>query len=103
MSDTVTMALIAGLPATLTALTGLIVSLKNGRKTDLVAQQVEAAATMTTQVVAKVDDAALKQHDIHVLVNSNLTKVKEDLADAKAEIHSLRALVTSLQAPRGES
>ncbi len=82
MTDTITMALIAGLPATLTALTGLIVSIKNGRKTDA--------------VVTKVDDAAVKQQEIHTLVNSNLTKVKDDLAEAKAEITALKALVKTL-------
>lgn len=90
MTDSVLIALIAGavagIPATLTAAGGLIVSLKNGRKAD--------------QTADKVDDAAVKQEHIRELVNSNLTKVKDDLAEAKQEILSLRALISSLQ-PKG--
>ncbi len=86
MSDTVIIALIAGLPAAITALAGLVVSLKNGRKAD----------TMAT----KVDDAAVRQQEIHTLVNSNLTKVKDDLADAKAQILALKALITTMQSAR---
>lgn len=65
----VIIALMACVPATVTALAGLVVSLKNGRKADL---------------------AATKQEEIHVLVNSNLSKVKEDLEEAKREIMSLK-------------
>ncbi len=48
-------ALVAAVPVTITAIAGLLVSLRNGQKADL---------------------AAVKQQEIHVLVNSNLTKVK---------------------------
>ena len=75
MTDMVALALLAALPATLTAAAGLVVSMKNGGKADL---------------------AAVKQEQIHVLVNSNLAKVKNDLDEAKAEIRSLRDLVREL-------
>lgn len=78
----VTVALITAIPPTCVALFGLIVSLKNSKKADV--------------ITAKADEAAVKQQEIHVLVNSNLTAVKDDLEEAKAEIQALRTLVTQL-------
>lgn len=74
-SDVVIVAIVAAVPVTVTAIAGLVVSLKNGRKADL---------------------AAVKQQEIHVLVNSNLTQVKNDLEDAKNEIATLKSLVQDL-------
>lgn len=75
MTDVVFMAILGAVPATLTAAAGLIVSLRNGRKAN---------------------DAAVKQEEIHMLVNSNLTKVKDDLKEAKMEIASLKSIVLAL-------
>lgn len=82
MSDIIILAIVSAIPATVTAAAGLIVSIKNGQKVDV--------------VVGKTDDAALKQEHIRELVNSNLTKVKTDLEEAKSEILSLKALVKKL-------
>lgn len=70
MTDVALVAIIAAVPPTVTALAGLVVSLKNSKKAN---------------------DAAVKQEEIHGLVNSNLTKVKNELADARSEIRALHA------------
>ncbi len=72
-------ALVAAVPVTITAVAGLLVSLQNGRKADV---------------------AAVKQQEIHVLVNSNLTKVKADLETAKTEIAALHGLLRDFAAER---
>lgn len=83
------MAIVTALPATVTALAGLVISLKNGKKADAIG--------------AKADVAAVKQQEIHVLVNSSFSKVKDDLAatrldleTAKAEIAVLHGLIRDL-------
>lgn len=75
MTDVVIIAMVTSIPPTIAAVAALFVSIRNGWKADL---------------------AAVKQQEIHVLVNSNLTAVKNDLEEAKAEIKALRSLVTQL-------
>lgn len=65
MTDLAFIAIVGAVPATLTAAAGLIVSLRNGQKANV----------------------------IHTLVNSNLTKVKDDLEEAKIEIRELKAII----------
>ncbi len=90
------LALIGALPLTLTAMGNIVVSLRNGRKTDAVAVTVAKAATQAESASQKADDLALGQKEIHILVNSNLSKVKADLEEAKDEIRALRALISKL-------
>ena len=68
MSDTVFIALLTAIPPTLVALAGFIVTLKNGVKSD----------------------------KIHVLVNSNMTKVQADLAAARLNIEELQVVISKL-------
>ncbi len=63
MTDATFVAVAASVPPTITALAALIVSVRNGRKSDV----------------------------IHVLVNSKMTQALSDLEDAKKEIIALRA------------
>lgn len=113
MSDVVLVAIVAAGPAMLTALAGLIVSLKNGHKADVLVAQTETiaakadAAAVQQQTLASAasrkqqaiaDAAAVKQQEIHLLVNSNLSKVKADLAEAIAEIAALHGLLRDLTA-----
>lgn len=70
----VIVAAIAGIPPTILAIATLIQSKKNGKKSD----------------------------EIHVLTNSNLTKVKEDLVEAKEEIRGLKQHILKGVAEREE-
>ncbi len=90
MSDVVLVALVTGAPVMVTAVAGLIVSLRNGRKVDDAARAQQSNS----------DAAAAKQQEIHVLVNSNLSKVKADLETAKTEIAALHALLRDLTVDR---
>src|SRR5438128_10632017 len=83
MSDAVLIAIVSGIPATLAPLTGVINALRNGR-------------TMAT-VRDTTDTLTTGQSAIHELVNSNLTKIKNELAAAHAEIESLKLLVGQLR------
>lgn len=67
MTDSVSLALIGGIAPTLAALGGLFVSLRNSKKSD----------------------------EIHVLVNSNLTAVKADLALALERVDKLEKLLVT--------
>ncbi len=67
MTDPIVLAFLAAVPPTIAAVAGVIISYINSKKADA----------------------------IHVLVNSNLTEVKENLAEAKLEIKTLRDLVIS--------
>jgi hypothetical protein len=67
----------AGLALLITTTGNLIVSYRNGKKSDVNSEKADA---------------------IHVLVNSNMTKALADLAAAQEEIRSLRAVVVSLTA-----
>jgi hypothetical protein len=70
-----------GLAAVISALGALFSSIRNGQKVD----------TLTE-----------KSDQIHVLVNSNLTAVKSDLAAAQMEIRSLREIVVKLSTRLGD-
>lgn len=74
MTDAVALAIVAAIPPTLAGVAALIVSIRNGKKSD----------------------------QIHVLVNSNMTAVKADLATAAKRIASLEALLDALQKPAGD-
>lgn len=82
MTDTVQLALIVGLPPTLVALSGLIVSLRNGTKQDATAK--------------KADTIIEKATEIHTLTNSNLAKVSAALDVALAKIEGQGKLIESL-------
>jgi hypothetical protein len=68
MSDATLAILLTALPPTLVALAGLIVSVVN----------------------------SLKANKIHVLVNSNMSKVQADLAGANQRIEKLQAIITKM-------
>ncbi len=92
----IALALIGQGPAILTALAvcaNVYVSLRNGQKSDAVGVQATTAATAAAAADAKAADLATGQQVIHTLVNSNLTKVKEELAATKEELAALHALV----------
>ncbi len=100
VSDTVLIALIAGVPAALTAAAGLIVSLRNGRKTDAVHIQATTAADKAVIAADKADvaviaanDLAAGQKEIHGLVNGNLSTVKAECESLRKENDILRALI----------
>lgn len=78
MSDVLIVAVIAAVPTTIIALATLWQTIRNGAK-----------ATVLTR----------KADEIHVLVNSNLTTVKAQLAAALAEIVILKKLVAQGKAP----
>jgi hypothetical protein len=86
VTDALGVAFAAAIPPTLMALAAIIVSLRNGRKTDAV----------TAQIDAKTGELTAGQDAIHVLVNSNLEKVKADLAAAIAEIAELKQALKAL-------
>jgi hypothetical protein len=67
----------AGLALLITTTGNLIISYRNGRKSDANGDKADA---------------------IHVLVNSSMTKALADLAAAQDEIRALRTLVASLNA-----
>lgn len=97
MSDVVLVAIVAAVPVTITAVAGLIVSIQNGHKVEAAARTTQLladAAAVQQQKIATA--AAVKQQEIHVLVNSNLSKVKADLAEAIAEIAALHGLLRDL-------
>lgn len=79
MSDAFWIAIAAAAAPTLLALGTLIVSIRTGRKTDVVAAKVEA-----------VDAKAV---EIHALTNSNLTAVKSALEIANTKIDGLKSQV----------
>lgn len=82
-------AIVAAVPSTVTALAGLIVSIRNGKKTDAVAQKTDAVGVQAVE-------AAEKQVEIHRLVNGNLSQVKADLSAANGEIKALKELVSTM-------
>ncbi len=65
-------------------------------KADAITTQANIAADHAVTAVARADELAMGQLEIHKLVNSNLSKVKQDLEEAKAEIVSLRKLIAGL-------
>ncbi len=71
MTDSTLVAVIAAIPPTLMALAAFVTSKQNGKKAD----------------------------QIHVLVNSNLTNVKQELSEAKEQIIALQSLVESFLPP----
>jgi len=81
VTDVAFVAVVAAVPATMTALAGLLVSLRNGQKANT---------------------AATKQEEIHTLVNSNMTNLKAELAAAKAEIAELREMIVSISGGKKE-
>ncbi len=74
MTDAVVLAIVAALPPTLAAVGAVIVSVRNGRKSD----------------------------EIHVLVNSNMTAVKAELVRANTRIETLEGLLAALNKPAGD-
>lgn len=77
MTDMAIGAIVTALPPTLVALGTLIVAWRNSNKSDKIEK---------------------KSEEIHVLVNSNLTAVKAELAEAKLQIAQLQStIVTQLE------
>ena len=68
MSDTTLTIILTALPPTIVALAGLIVSIIN----------------------------SIKSNKIHVLVNSNMTKVQSDLVAANLSISELQTVISKL-------
>jgi len=83
VTDAIGVAFATALPPTLMALAAIIVSLKNSRK-------------VTAQIEAKSGELTAGQDAIHVLVNSNLEKVKADLTAAMMEIADLKRALKAL-------
>ncbi len=79
MSDVVRVALIAAVPATIGAIGVFVIGLLTYSQSKKNHEQGEA---------------------IHVLVNSNLTSVKADLAIALARVTKLESLITDLRQTR---
>jgi hypothetical protein len=86
-------AFVAVLPATITAIAGLVVALRNGRKTDAVAGQAHEAAAKASVAVTRADELATGQQEIHDMVNSNLEKLRNELADARGKIETLERML----------
>jgi hypothetical protein len=80
VSDLVILGIIAVVPTTLAALGALLVSLRNGKKSDII---IEKAA------------------EIHTLTNSNLSKLTSQLEVANSKITGLERLVASLVEAKG--
>lgn len=89
MTEAIVLALIAGVPGTLAATAALIVSIRNSQKATLSLEK-------TTASLEKTEETAKKTDEIHVLVNSNLTAVKADLAIALGQIEKLEKLLMDL-------
>ena len=73
-TETIFLALITGLPATLAALAAMIVALRTERKSDTIIE---------------------KATEIHTLTNSNLSKVSAALEVANSRIQGLERLIAS--------
>jgi len=86
LTDALGVAFAAAVPPTLMALAAIIVSLRNGRKTDAIDAKIET----------KSGELTAGQDAIHVLVNSNLERVKADLAAAISEIAELKRALKAL-------
>lgn len=86
MTDAALIGIVASIPATLTAFAGILVAIRNGKKTDEIGKNAETA----------VNSAIKKTEEIHILVNSNLTQLKNDLKNANVEIESLKSMIAAL-------
>jgi hypothetical protein len=78
-ADTITIAFIGSLPGLVTAIGGLIVSLRNGRKV----QEVKDKQDTTINAVA----------EVHKATNGNLTKVTDQLTSANDQLSSLKDVI----------
>jgi len=82
MNDTTLTIVLAAIPAIVASVAGLVVSLKNSVKADLNMK---------------------KSDEIHVMVNSNMTKVQADLAGANQRIGELELIIGKLVTARDET
>jgi hypothetical protein len=79
MTDTVALALVASIPPTIAAVAALVVGIKNG-----------------SRAIAHNEQADQKAEQIHVLVNSNMTEVKANLAMALERVKNLESMIMKL-------
>ncbi len=85
------------LPPTLVALAGLRQSRRNNQQVEQKAKELARTTADTAAISDQKADALLtKADEIHEQTNSNLTKVKADLAAALIKIEQLEARVASL-------
>ncbi len=94
MSDPVawSIAAVAIISALSTAVVNIIIALRAEKRQVVVADKlVNSNAAVTT----KLDTAAEKQEEIHQLVNSNLTRVKDALLAAEVRIASLEMILAN--------
>jgi len=89
MSETVILAIITGLPATIAALAGLFISIKNGAKVDAAKTAVDAVNVKTdlqhSSVTDKIDNANESVKVLEKQINSNLAKqIEASIAKAIA-------------------
>lgn len=101
----ITLALIAGLPAILTALAatiGAFLAYRNGRKTDKVDVKVDAVAEKTDVAASKADAAATKADETHVATQAIATKSDQIAANTDGHLSRLTEQVTDLQARNAE-
>lgn len=91
--------IIAALGVFVTTLGGVLVnafvSIRNGQKTEKVADLVAENTTKTEGVAHQVQE-------VHTLTNSNLSLVKSELATAAMQISQLREVVADLKSERGK-
>ena len=79
MNDTTLTIILAAIPAIVASVAGLVVSLRNSTKADTNIRKAE---------------------EIHVLVNSNMTRVQADLAVANQRIGELEVIIGKLASSR---
>jgi len=101
MSDQVLLAIITGLPATIAALAGLFISIKNGTKVDAAKTAVDAVNVKTdlqhASVTDKIDSNTKSVVILERQINSNLAKQIE--ASIARAIANERLRVAGLAVP----
>ncbi len=86
MSDTLALAILAAIPATLTAATGIVIAVLNGRKAD---RAVTQAVATSLEVTKSNEIADQKLNHITVLTNSTLTAANLRIDELERQIQSL--------------
>jgi len=93
MTDATITSIVTGLPATIAALGALIVSFRNGTKTDAVVKK-------TTHIMETADSNAQKNEEIHQMVNTNLSAVKSELAAQTLRANKLETMLNTIMAEK---
>lgn len=96
MTESTTLAIITAIPPTLLALAAFLSSLHNNKKAII------RSAVTDAKIENKGDILVKKADEIHELTNSNLTKVKTELALALGRIDMLEQLLRDKYLPLHE-